>query len=65
MGKEKLSISGGMTMGDRLRIFLNREEDRTPFELRTATTVPVHIKNRAEALRWSVRAAGLPLNLPE
>ena len=40
-------------MGARIRVLLNFEEDRTLFELRTATTVPQRIKDRAEALRLS------------
>ncbi len=40
-------------MGARIRIFLTPEENRTLFELRTATTVPQRIKDRAEALRLS------------
>ncbi|MEG5099778.1 IS630 family transposase, partial [Microcoleus sp. AT13-A5] len=35
-------------MGARLRVFLNEEEDRTLFELRTATTVPQKVKDRAQ-----------------
>lgn len=38
-------------MGARLRVFLNAEENRTLFELRTATTVPQRVKDRAEAIR--------------
>jgi transposase len=40
-------------MGARIRIFLTPEENRTLFELRTATTVPQRVKDRAEALRLS------------
>jgi DNA-binding NarL/FixJ family response regulator len=40
-------------MGARIRIFLTPEENRTLFELRTATTVPQRVKDRAEALRFS------------
>ncbi len=40
-------------MGARIRVLLNPEEDRTLFELRTATTVPQRVKDRAEALRLS------------
>jgi len=40
-------------MGARIRVLLNFEEDRTLFELRTATTVPQRVKDRAEALRLS------------
>lgn len=42
-------------MGARLRIFLNREEDRTLFELRTAQSVPQRTKDRAEVLRLNAR----------
>ncbi len=38
-------------MGARLRVFLNQEEDRTLFELRTATTVSQKVKERAQILR--------------
>lgn len=38
-------------MGARLRVFLNQEEDRTLFELRTATTVPQKVKDRAQIIR--------------
>ena len=40
-------------MGTRLRVFLNAEENRTLFELRTATTVPQRVKDRAEVIRVS------------
>jgi hypothetical protein len=40
-------------MGARIRVRLNPEENRTLFELRTATTVPQRVKDRAEALRLS------------
>ncbi|MEM9777011.1 MAG: helix-turn-helix domain-containing protein [Chloroflexota bacterium] len=40
-------------MGARLRVFLNAAEDRTLFELRTATTVPQRVKDRAEVIRLS------------
>jgi transposase len=40
-------------MGARLRIFLNTAEERTLFELRTATTVPQRVKDRAEVVRLS------------
>ena len=40
-------------MGARLRVFLSPEEDRTLFELRTATTVPQRVKDRAEVVRLS------------
>ena len=36
-----------------LRVFLRPEQDRTLFEMRTATTVPQRTKDRAEALRLS------------
>lgn len=36
-----------------LRVFLSPEQDRTLFEIRTATTVPQRTKDRAEALRKS------------
>lgn len=42
-------------MGARLRIFLTPEEDQTLFELRTATTVPQRVKDRAEVLRLNAR----------
>ena len=42
-------------MGARLRVFLSREEERTLFELRTATTVPQRVKDRAEALRLNAQ----------
>lgn len=38
-------------MGARLRVFLNSEENRTLFELRTATTVPQRVKDRAAVIR--------------
>lgn len=38
-----------------LRVFLTPEQDRTLFELRTATTVPQRTKDRAEVLRLSHR----------
>ena len=40
-------------MGSRLRVFLSAAEDRTLFELRTATTVPQRVKDRAEVVRLS------------
>lgn len=40
-------------MGARLRVFLSGAEDRTLFELRTATTVPQRVKDRAEVVRLS------------
>ena len=42
-------------MGARLRIFLSGEEDRTLRELRTATTVPQRVKDRASMLRLNNR----------
>lgn len=38
-----------------LRVFLTPEQDRTLFELRTATRVPQRTKDRAEVLRLSHR----------
>ncbi len=40
-------------MGARLRVFLNREEERTLWEMRKATTVSQRVKDRAEAVRLS------------
>lgn len=40
-------------MGARLRVFLNTAENRTLFELRTATTIPQRVKDRAEVIRLS------------
>mgnify|MGYP000553590825 CR=1 FL=1 len=40
-------------MGARLRIFLSAAEERTLFELRTATTVAQRVKDRAEVVRLS------------
>ncbi len=40
-------------MGARLRVFLTAEQDRTLYELRTATTVPQRVKDRASVLRLS------------
>jgi hypothetical protein len=40
-------------MPARLRVFLNREEDRTLLELRTAITVSQKVKDRAEVSRWA------------
>jgi transposase len=40
-------------MGARLRVFLSGEQDRTLFEMRTATTVPQRVKDRAAAVRLS------------
>ena len=40
-------------MGTRLRVFLSAEENRTLFELRTATTVSQRVKDRAEVIRLS------------
>ena len=42
-------------MGARLRVFLTREEDRTLYEIRTATTVPQRVKDRATVLRLSTQ----------
>jgi hypothetical protein len=42
-------------MPARLRVFLNQEEDRTLFELRTATTVSQKVKDRAEVVRLNYR----------
>ena len=42
-------------MGARLRVFLSQEEDRTLRELRTATTVPQRVKDRASILRLNNR----------
>jgi len=42
-------------MGARCRIFLTAEEDRTLLELRTATTVPQRVKDRAEVLRLNAQ----------
>jgi transposase len=40
-------------MGARMRVFLSRAEEQTLWELRTATTVPQRVKDRAEAIRLS------------
>lgn len=40
-------------MGACLRVFLNAAENQTLFELRTATTVPQRVKDRAEVIRLS------------
>lgn len=40
-------------MGARLRVFLNAAQERTLFELRTASTVPQRVKDRAEVVRLS------------
>lgn len=40
-------------MGARLRVFLSAAEERTLLELRTATTVPQRVKDRAAAIRLS------------
>lgn len=40
-------------MGARLRVFLSAAEDRTLFELRTATSVPQRVKDRGEVVRLS------------
>jgi hypothetical protein len=42
-------------MGARLRIFLTPEQKRTLFELRTATTVPQRVKDRAEVVRLNAQ----------
>ena len=42
-------------MGARLRIFLKPEEERTLFEMRTATTVSQRVKDRAEVLRLNAQ----------
>lgn len=42
-------------MGARLRVFLSAEEDRTLRELRTATTVPQRVRDRASMLRLNDR----------
>lgn len=54
-------------MGARLRIFLSQEEDRTLLELRTATTVPQRVKDRASMLRlnnrgWYIEDIAVHLN---
>lgn len=38
-------------MGARVRVFLNQEEERTLWELRSSTTVTQRVKDRAEAVR--------------
>lgn len=40
-------------MGARLRVFLSAAEERTLYELRTATTVPQRVKDRGEVVRLS------------
>ncbi|ABW25182.1 hypothetical protein AM1_0094 [Acaryochloris marina MBIC11017] len=40
-------------MGARLRTLLNSSEEQTLFELRTATTVPQRVKDRAAMIRLS------------
>lgn len=45
------NIKAGINMGARLRVFLTREEDRTLFELRAATTVSQKVKDRALVVR--------------
>ncbi len=42
-------------MGARLRLFLSPEEDYTLFELRTATTVPQRVKDRAQIIRLNAQ----------
>jgi DNA-binding NarL/FixJ family response regulator len=44
---------GGKEMDARLRVFLSAAEERTLFELRSATSVPQRVKDRAEAVRLS------------
>jgi hypothetical protein len=41
--------------GERLRIFLTAEQERTLFELRTATTVSQRVKDRAALLRLNAQ----------
>ena len=53
MNKAQSGVFWWHSMGARIRILLTPEENRTLFELRTATTVPQRIKDRAEALRLS------------
>ena len=48
-----LPQKGVRGMGARLRVFLNREEERTLWEMRKATTVSQRVKDRAEAVRLS------------
>lgn len=40
-------------MGARVRVFLNQEEERTLWELRSSTTLTQRVKDRAEAVRLS------------
>lgn len=47
-------------MGASLRVFLTPEQDRTLFELRTATNLPQRTKDRAEALRLNARGWKIP-----
>ncbi len=42
-------------MGARLRVFLTTEEDRTLLELRSATTLPQRVNDRAEVVRLHFR----------
>lgn len=42
-------------MGARLRVFLNTEEEQTLFELRTASTVPQRVKDRAQMVRLNAQ----------
>jgi len=42
-------------MGARLRVFLTAEEDRTLLELRSATTIPQRVNDRAEVVRLNFR----------
>ncbi len=57
-------------MGARLRTFLNPEEDRTLFELRTAQGIPQRTKDRAEVVRlnahgWQVEKIAAHFNWAE
>ena len=47
------SLLRSHAMEARLRVFLNAAANRTLFELRTATTVPQQVKDRAEVNRLS------------
>lgn len=42
-------------MGMRLRVFLTAEQDRTLFEIRTATTVSQRVKDRATVVRLNAQ----------
>ncbi|OYE05638.1 hypothetical protein CDG79_06755 [Nostoc sp. 'Peltigera membranacea cyanobiont' 232] len=48
----KFFYEGNREMGNRLRVFLTREQDKTLFNLRTAD-VPQKVKDRAEVIRLS------------